>query len=419
MIAGGMRDHFSGQGAAVAIEAVGRRILLALLALAALGVIAGTLAVDALAAKTGPAGPAFYEPPPTLPKGHGRLIWKRQAGSYVQLENAAYTKKVLYTSKSPQRERIAVSGSISVPQGEPPSGGWPVITYAHGTTGVADKCAPSRLGAKSPVIAYVDYVDPEQEQWLELGYAVLRTDYPGLGTPGPHPYLVGKSEGRSVLDIVRAARELEPDLGSDFVIAGHSQGGQSALFAAGTYGSGWTPELDLRGTVSYAPASHLEQQADALSLFKSPSPLSALATMILYGAATANPAVVPEAILRPPPFALYPQLEDKCLPQLGKPNRLGGIAPADLLRPGQPDAAFNQVLAKMNPAVATDEPILLAQGTADTTVLPAFTGALEGELTDLGDDVDYKTYKGITHSEIVAAAQNDVIAFLGQQLPPG
>ena len=294
-----------------------------------------------------------------------------------------------------------------------------MITYAHGTTGVADKCAPSRLGAKSPVIAYVDYVDPELEQWLELGYAVLRTDYPGLGTPGPHPYLVGKSEGRSVLDIVRAARELEPDLSSDFMIAGHSQGGQSALFAAGVYGGGWTPELDLRGTVAYAPASHLEQQADALSLFKSPSPLSALATMILYGAATANPGVVPESILRPPPFAMYPQLEDKCLPQLGKPNRLGGIAPANLLRPGQPDAAFSQVLAKMNPAVTTDQPIFLAQGTADTTVLPAFTDALDGELTNLGDDVDYKKYPGITHSEIVAAAENDVIAFLGQRLPPG
>ena len=134
------------------------------------------------------------------------------------------------------------------------------------------------------------------------------------------------------------------------MIAGHSQGGQSALFAAGVYGSGWTPELDLRGTVADAPASHLEQQADALSLFKSPSPLSALATMILYGAATANPGVVPESILRPPPFAMYPQLEDKCLPQLGKPNRFGGIAPANLLRPGQPDAAFSQVLAKTNPA---------------------------------------------------------------------
>ena len=393
--------------------------MLALLALATLGLIGGATAGDARAAKTGPQGNAFYEPPSQLPKGHGKLIWKRNAGSYVQLANAAYTKKVLYTSKSPQRQRIAVSGSISVPEGSPPKGGWPVITYAHGTTGVADKCAPSRLGAKSPVIPYVDYVDPEQEQWLELGYAVLRTDYQGLGTPGPHPYLIGKSEGRSVLDIVRAARQLDSDLGRRFVIAGHSQGGQSALFAAGVYGNGWTPELKLRGTVAYAPASHLLQQANALSAFTSPSPLSALATMILYGAATANPGVVPAEILRPPPFGMYPTLEQKCLPQLGKANRFGAIAPADLLRPGQPDAAFGQVLTKMNPAVTTDHPILLAQGTADTTVLPVLTDLLDGELKDLGDDVDYQKYPGVTHSEIVAAAEKDVIAFLGQQLPPG
>jgi pimeloyl-ACP methyl ester carboxylesterase len=414
-----MRGQFRGETATRGLNAWTGAIVLALLMLAALGLLATTLADDARAARTGPQGNAFYEPPPNLPKGHGRLIWKRRAGSYVQLENAAYTKKVLYTSKSPQRQRIAVSGSISVPEGRPPRGGWPVITYAHGTTGVADRCAPSRLGAKSPVIAYVDYVNPDLEQWLELGYAVVRTDYPGLGTPGPRPYLIGKSEGRSVLDIVRAARELEPDLARRFAIAGHSQGGQSALFAAGLYGGGWTPELKLRGTVSYAPASHLLQQANALSAFTSPSPLSALATLILYGAATANPAVTPENTLRPQPLAMYPTLEQKCLPQLGKANRFGGIAPSKLLRPGQPDAAFSQVLAKMNPAVTTEEPILLAQGTADTTVLPALTDFLDGELRDLGDDVDYRKYPGITHSEIVAAAESDVVAFLQQRLPPG
>lgn len=414
-----MRGQYRSQGAARGVDAWALGIVLALLLLSAFGLLAATHAGDALAAKTGPQGNAFYEPPASLPKGHGRLIWKRRAGSYVQLENAAYTKKVLYTSKSPQGERIAVSGSISIPEGEPPQGGWPVITYAHGTTGVADKCAPSRLGAKSPVIAYVDYVDPEQEQWLDLGYAVLRTDYQGLGTPGPHPYLIGKSEGRSVLDIVRAARQLEPDLGRRFVIAGHSQGGQSALFAAGLYGSGWTPELKLRGTVSYAPASHLQQQANALPLFTSPSPLSAEATMILYGASTANPAVSPDNTLRPQPLAMYPTLEQKCLPQLAKPNRFGGIAPSKLLRPGQPGAAFTQVLGKMNPAITTDQPIFLAQGTADTTVLPALTDLLDGELGDLGDDVDYRKYPGVTHPEIVAAAENDVVAFLQQRLPPG
>jgi hypothetical protein len=57
--------------------------------------------------------------------------------------------------------------------------------------------------------------------------------YQGLGTPGKHPYLIGEAEGRSVLDIVSAARQLDPKIGLRFLISGHSQGGQSALFAAG------------------------------------------------------------------------------------------------------------------------------------------------------------------------------------------
>ncbi|MGB3099856.1 MAG: hypothetical protein WBB30_11260 [Solirubrobacterales bacterium] len=115
-------------------------------------VLISILAASAQAAKTGPADDAFYEPPSKLPKGHGKLIWKRGASKYVRLAGAAYTKNVLYTSKSPQRERIAVSGSISVPEGNAPKGGWPVISWAHGTTSVADVCTPSKASPKNPAL---------------------------------------------------------------------------------------------------------------------------------------------------------------------------------------------------------------------------------------------------------------------------
>ncbi len=92
----------------------------------------------------GPKGLAFYKPPKKLPKGHGKLIWHRKAPNLVAASDHARTDKVLYTSKSPQRKRVAVSGSVSVPKGKPPKRGWPVITWDHGTTGIADVCAPSR-----------------------------------------------------------------------------------------------------------------------------------------------------------------------------------------------------------------------------------------------------------------------------------
>ena len=77
----------------------------------------------------------------------------------------------------------------------------------------------------------------------------MRTDYEGLGTPGDHPYLIGVSEGRSVLDMVRAARKLDSNLGKRVVIAGHSQGGHAALWAASLQRS-WTPELNARAAPS-------------------------------------------------------------------------------------------------------------------------------------------------------------------------
>ncbi len=92
---------------------------------------------------------------------------------------------------------------------------------------------------------------------------MVRTDYQGLGTPGTHEYLVGQDEGRSVLDIVRAARQVDSTLGKKVIIGGHSQGGHAALWAA-ALAPKWTPELDVLGTVADAPASHVEQQASLI-----------------------------------------------------------------------------------------------------------------------------------------------------------
>ena len=70
------------------------------------------------------------------------------------------------------------------------------------------------------------------DSWVARGYAVVQTDYQGLGTPGGHPYVDGVSEANTVTDIVRAARDLDPSIGAEWVAIGHSQGGQAVLFTA-------------------------------------------------------------------------------------------------------------------------------------------------------------------------------------------
>ncbi len=388
-----------------------------LTALLALALVAAGDAPAAKRSQKAPQGAKFYQPPKKMPKGHGKLIWQRKSTKLAPIAGAKKNRTLLYTSKSPQGKAIAVSGSISIPKGKAPKQGWPLISYAHGTTGVADSCAPTRAGTKSPVAPYIDYVDPQLQAWVKAGYAVARTDFPGLGTPGPHPYLIGVSEGRGVLDIVSAARQLDASIGKRFLIAGHSQGGQSALFAA-SLAAKWTPKLKLRGTVSYAPASHLLEQAQLLPALQQPSALSGLAALIFKGASTASKQIEIASILTPEANALFPQVNTLCLPQLAEPTSFGGLAPAKLIAPGADTTALYGVLGKMNPAVKIPVPVLLAQGLSDTTVIPHFTDLLNGQLTELNDSVDYVTFPGVTHSEIVGAAEQDAMAFFKKQLPP-
>ncbi len=392
-------------------------LMLATAVLLTVGLVAAT-AADAKT-KEGPSGAAFYKPPKNVPKGHGKVIWQRDSTKLAPIQGAKVNKTILYTSKSPQGDPIAVSGSVSIPNGKAPKGGWPVISWAHGTTGAADSCAPTRVRPNSPVGPYVAYVKPQMQDWIDAGYAVVATDYQGLGTPGPHPYLIGESEGRGVLDIVSAARQLKPSIGNKFLIAGHSQGGQSALFAA-SLAKSFSPNLKLKGTVSYAPASHIYEQGLILPALTTPSGLSALAATIFEGAMTEDPDLKPEDLLTTEAQALFPQVDQTCLAQLSEPDSFGGMAPSDLLKnPVDSTPDFADILKSMNPAVEIAPPVLLAQGLSDTTVFPSFTDQLDSELNDLGDDVNYKTYPGITHGGIVAAAEDDAMDFFENRLPSG
>jgi hypothetical protein len=230
---------------------IGRRRVVALLA--AVGALV-LCAPTSAALRTGPAGDAFYIPPKKLPgKMHGDPIWVRRLTNEQTLAEAKLNQLVLYRSTSVRGKIIAVSGTIHLPKGKAPKGGWPVVSWAHATTGLGDQCAPSRNPGEGLIHALNVYIEPLLDRWLKAGFAVVRTDYEGLGTKGVHPYLVGASEGRGVLDVVRAARKVHPGLLSNRVaVGGHSQGGHAGVFAA-ALAPKWTPELRVRGTAVFAP----------------------------------------------------------------------------------------------------------------------------------------------------------------------
>jgi len=161
---------------------------------------------------------------------------------------AAY--RVLYRSIGLHDQPIAVSGVIVIPAGSSPAGGRPVVAWAHPTTGVVPQCAPSRA------LSVFKQMQGLRDM-MRRGYVVAATDYPGLGTPGPHPYLVGVSEARAVLDAVRAARDMSGSGGGRrFAIWGHSQGGQAAFYG-GILAKAYAPDLELVGVAAAAPATEL------------------------------------------------------------------------------------------------------------------------------------------------------------------
>jgi pimeloyl-ACP methyl ester carboxylesterase len=379
--------------------------------------LAALLAAPAHAAvRKGPAGAQFYSAPSKLAKGaHGSLVWARTFTGGERLKGGAKDVLVLYRSTGVDGKSVAVSGDVAIPRGKAPKGGWPVISWAHGTTGIADKCAPSRIASVPP-----GTVEPPLAKWLKAGYAVLRTDYQGLGTPGVHPYLNGLAEGRSVLDIVRAARKLDRHVGSRIILAGHSQGGHAALWAADLART-YTPELKVRGTVAFAPASHIGEQFGLARNLNSPGGgTTGLGSLIIRGTDVADPALGVAGLLSPQASALYPQTLINCLNTLDATTSWGGLAPAQIFRA---DADLTPLIAFLNAKVDPEDlriktPVRVEQGAADSTVLPPFTDDLVKRYTADHVPVSYKTYAGIDHAHVVTGAPAaDATKWIRARLP--
>ncbi len=193
----------------------------------------------------------FYQTPDPLPPGPpGAVIRSMVIPSGGLLPNGAVAYRILYHSLSLTGADIAVSGMVVVPGGPAPASGFPIVSWAHGTTGLADECAPSVGGYLSiPLLSSL----------LDNHDIVAATDYEGLGTAGIHPYLVGQSEAQGVLDAARAARSLVgPSASNKVAVLGYSQGGQAALFASQIAAS-YAPELSLAGAASVSPVTSLDE----------------------------------------------------------------------------------------------------------------------------------------------------------------
>jgi acetyl esterase/lipase len=358
-----------------------------------------------------PAGSRFYSPPKKLVRGKaGTPIWVRTARGLARPPKAGKVVTVAYRSTSIRDKATVMTGTIALPKGRPPRGGWPVVTFGHVTTGSADSCAPSRVTAGNTELERLTRSNEVVGSLLERGIAVARPDYEGIGTPGRHPYLIGRSLGRAMTDIVRAGRKLKLGLGRRWAAAGHSEGGQAALFTA-RIGLRRAPNLDFRGVSAFAPASHISDIVELARNFGTVSPLtaefSALGALILEGAAVAEPRLwdaYRNGAMSPEALALMPHTQRYCLEDLARPDSFGGIAPAELEGPEAdrylPDVY--RVLDRNDPRVLKlpGIPVRLDQGANDLVVWQSHTQEVADALASTGADVTLEVWPGGTHENI-------------------
>ena len=345
----------------------------------------------------------FYQVGATdLTGEHGDVIRVRTMSGPAVLESAAACELVIYQStRVSDGAPIGVSGIIAMPKGNPPAGGWSVVSWSHGTVGVADRGAPS---LDSEELADID--DPTEppmtvhrkinaaphrllNEFLNRGWVVVMTDYEGLGTRGPHPYLFGTSEARGVLDIVRAARALhnrdsatgQEIISRRFVIVGHSQGGQAALFAA-HLAQTWTAELTLLAVAAIAPASALER---LLLLSLSPAaPDLVFLPLAIVGALADDPGLATELeqkVFTPLGLQLFKDTVDvQTRVELSEPDFWAALPGRKYFRVLSRKPRLTAALRRMHPDLEIQVPIRISQAVNDRRVSAAATKRLWKQL---------------------------------------
>lgn len=317
---------------------------------------------------------------------------------------AARGWRVMYRSTDLNGSPVVSTGVLVVPLTPPPPGGRTIVSWAHPTTGSARACAPS--------YGFDPYTMIEGLRGLlDRGFAVVATDYAGMGTAGPDSYLVGATEGNNVLDAARAARAILGASASDRVVLwGHSQGGQAVLFAA-ERAPDYAPELRIQAVAAAAPAADLTDLMGAHL-----DDISGVTIGSYAFSAYAQIYGVPlDEILTPAAMAIQPQMNQLCLlDNIDELHRIGQPVVGDFTVSDPTTTERWATLLRENSAgsVAFDAPLFLAQGLDDELVIPADTKDFAAHEASMGMRVTYHEISFATHGTVAYLAVPGLLRWL-------
>lgn len=350
-----------------------------------------------------------YDAPVPAP---GALLDSVALDRELSVPGAGSAYRILYSTVD-QHDRPAVSTAVVfLPRTPAPPGGWPVLAWAHGTVGLGDDCTPSARERSGRDAEYLSH-------WLDEGYAVVGSDYTGLGTPGLMSYLNSVTTARGVVDSVLAAQHLDADLSPKWAVVGQSQGGGAAVATARwatefSAGSG----LDYRGVVATGTPANVEsivkQAGPDMAVPPELGPMgSAYTAYIVAALREARPDLDLDRVLTPAGREAADRAETLCAADLA-----GSLT--DLSVPGFFTAPVTSIPGAAEaidtymgiPASGYDRPVFLGVGMRDRDVPPGLTLRFAEAMSANGQDVTLKVYPDSDHSGTVLTSVPDSTAFL-------
>jgi pimeloyl-ACP methyl ester carboxylesterase len=344
---------------------------------------------------------AFYETPSLSRSKPGDLLRQESFSGYA-IPAGARAVRVLYHSKSADGTDVATSGVVLIPPGQVPAGGWPVIAWAHGTSGVARMCAPS-------LMKDFEYGEEGLMPMVRAGYAVVATDYHGLGTVGPHQYVNKIPQGRDVIYSVAAARAAVPSLGRKWVVVGHSQGGLAAWSVAEMQAGLHDP--DYLGSVSVAGAADIKALLTGMS--RSGTAAAFYLTYMAYAIRAGAPDFQPQDMLTGAALERYLDVTTKGCWNYAYASFLDAPA-GEVLKPGWDRSAAAQQFFKTNElgVAPIGGPMLVIAGEGDQTVPIALLRATVQKACRNGIALTFRSYPGLDHDPTMAQSTPDFLAWI-------
>ncbi|BFM71468.1 triacylglycerol lipase [Acinetobacter baumannii] len=372
-------------------------------------------------------GPATTNPSGTPTNNIQNPVVKVEAYTSTNLGSVAAESSILtYKMLGQSGQEVQATSLVFTPNTPPPVGGWPIVVWAHGTTGVADVCAPSKA-------ALADSTKDLISKLLAAGYVVVAPDYEGLGTPGIHPFLNVKSEAFSITDAVVATRNYLSQrnllTSKKWVTVGHSQGGHAALGAA-QYAS--RAQLEYKGTVAVAPASNLgfiliagEQSVANATLDKKISMYAQLDTytaLVTAGIRNTQPTFDYPQVFTPQISSIAQQAETICSGPLGQAFGAGMTqyvtehnGTLDGYTRTQPNfmavPLVKTFLDKDSQPlqVKVTTPIIIYQGLADSTVPKVATDILISNATVVGTKINSYVTGNWDHGTAMSSNVDNIV----------